>query len=73
MGNYKDFAIAQPNIKLFFTFDQHSVLLSRNRMYGANSDNISVLANTMACLGGLDETTNVTMDSDTVDGILIFV
>ena len=42
-------------------------------MDGENSDNISVLAKTMVCLGGLGETTHSTMDSNAADGKLIFV
>ena len=42
-------------------------------MNGEYSDNISVLAKTMALLGGLGETTHPTMDSNATDGKLIFV
>ena len=33
-----------------------------------NSDNISVLVYTKACLGGLGETTHASMDSEAADG-----
>ena len=34
-----------------------------------NSDNISVLVNTMTCLGGLGETTHATMNSEAAHGM----
>ena len=42
-------------------------------MDSENSDNISVLDKTMACLGELGETTHPAMDSNAADGKLIFV
>ena len=38
-----------------------------DRMDGVNSDNISVLANNMASLVGLGETSHAIMDSDAAD------
>ena len=34
-----------------------------------SSDNISVFVYTMACVGGLGETTRATMDSEAADGM----
>ena len=67
MGNSKDCAIAEPNIKPYFNIRSVQCLLPRNRMNGVtSSDNISVLVYTMACLAGLG--LHATMDSEAADG-----
>ena len=66
-GNSIDFRIAEPIIKPYFNNRSDSIILPWKRMDGAtSSDNISVLLNTMACLGGLGLHAN--MDSDEADG-----
>ena len=69
MGNSEDFAIAGTNINPYFENRSPHCFLHRNKMNSVrNSDKISVLANTMACVGGLGETAHGTMDSEAADG-----
>ena len=66
--NSKDFTIGERNIKPYFNKRSvQCILLPQNRTdVETSSDNISVLVNTITCLGGLSPHANIV--SDAADG-----